>query len=100
MRGRQEKQRRRRERKAGQGRQAREANETDRGCRQDRQEKTGTVYRERAEASVYRFFLETPCKTPKTTPPPAIDHHGRRALIMPWARFTTARRALNLRRFE
>jgi hypothetical protein len=31
------------ERKVGQGRQAREANETDRGCRQERQEKTGTV---------------------------------------------------------
>jgi hypothetical protein len=30
-------------------------------------------------------------KTPKTTTPPAIDHHDRTALIMPWARFTTAR---------
>jgi hypothetical protein len=56
--------------------------------------------RERAEASVSRFFLEPPCKTPKTTFPPAIDHYGRTALTMPWARFTTARRALNLRRFE
>jgi hypothetical protein len=43
MRGRQERQQRRKERKAGQGRQVREANETDIGCRQERQEKTGTV---------------------------------------------------------
>jgi hypothetical protein len=49
------------------------------------------------------FFLETPCKTQKTTPPPAIlaiHHHGRTALIMPWAEVTTAQKALKLRKFE
>jgi hypothetical protein len=102
MRGKQERQHTRKVRKkrqAGQRRQASEANETDRGCRQERQKKTGTVWRERAETSVSRFFLETPCKH-QNPPPPAIDHHGRMALIRPWARFTTARRVSKHRRFE
>jgi hypothetical protein len=59
-----------------------------------------SVEREARSERVQIFFWKRLVKNTKNQPPPAIDHHGRTALIMPWARFTTARRALKLRRFE
>jgi hypothetical protein len=59
-----------------------------------------SVEREGGIERVQIFFWKHLVKHQKPPPPPAIDHHGRTALIMPLARFTTARRALNLRRFE
>jgi hypothetical protein len=86
--------------KGVQRRQTREANETDRMQAREAGNNRHIVEGEGRSERVQIFFLETPCKTPKTNPPPAIHHHGRAALIMPWAGFTTARRALIPRGFE